>query len=315
MQSDLANPSLKTLLKNSVSPLLWRRITTPYRASNHALEKMRRPYRIWKWKRQLATRAVRANQQEGEIAKLHNQLPNSGGVPIDATRLNIEEVMRNGYSNAVKRRAGITGYEGLALDDAMGWIEDYRHYSFVPLARAVSNIAHQHFGRPFSVLELGCGWGGFRVLLQTFGASSYLGIDANPLPFKYSPFMLQSPISYRLLNLQETVDFGRCFDVVCSFEVLEHIGEDRLDFIMQTISKHLSESSLFIGTAALTDYTDVHVTVHDRNWWLERFDKHRLLPVPEAKETHWIKALARNHPFNWNSSTTSIFVLQREQRS
>jgi cyclopropane fatty-acyl-phospholipid synthase-like methyltransferase len=159
---------------------------------------------------------------------------------------------------------------------------------------------------------LGCGWGGFRVLLEAHGANAYLGADGNPLPFANSPFILQAPRHYRLLNLQEPVDFGTAFDVVCSFEVLEHIREDRLDSVLRTIGNHMSPQSLFIGTAAITDCFDVHITVHPREWWLERFAGRGLLPVSATREAQWLDLLAQNHPFNWNSSTTSIFVLTKE---
>jgi SAM-dependent methyltransferase len=278
-------------------------------------QKIRRPYQVRQWKRQLSAAQRSKLESTGiELPDFRNMLPNSGGIAIDTQTLDPKTIIDTGYTNVEKRGSGVAGFEGLALDDALGWIEEYRHYSFVPLAKAVSDIARSHCGTTgFTALELGCGWGGFRVLLQSFGSTIYLGIDANPLPFSYSPFMLEAPASYRLLNLQEKIDFGRKFDIVCSFEVLEHIGEDQLDNILETISSHLSPASLFIGTAALTDYTDVHVTVHPRGWWLDRFGAHGLVPVCADEEASWVRLLASRHPFNWNASTTSIFVLHRSR--
>jgi hypothetical protein len=248
-----------------------------------------------------------------DVSVLQNSLPNSGGIPADVRNLDPEYIAKANSAEDSRRAAGFAGFEGLALDDALGWLDSFRHYSFVPLARAVSEIARAQLGRPdFSILELGCGWGGFRVLLEAHGANAYLGADANPLPFAHSPFMLQAPRHYRRLDLQEPVDFGTVFDVVCSFEVLEHIREDRLDSVLRTIGNHMSPRSLFIGTAAITDCFDVHITVHPREWWIELFARHGLLPVSATRETEWLDLLARNHPFNWNSSTTSIFVLTKE---
>jgi 2-polyprenyl-3-methyl-5-hydroxy-6-metoxy-1,4-benzoquinol methylase len=275
-------------------------------------QKIRRPYKVKQWKRELNAAQRSKSSTRGEFLDLRNTLPNSGGITIDTQTLDPKKIIETGYRYVDKRGSGVAGFEGLALDDALGWLEEYRHYSFVPLAKAVSEIARSHLGTTcFTTLELGCGWGGLRVLLQAFGSTFYLGIDANPLPFSHSPFMLEAPSSYRLLNLQEKIDFGMKFNIVCSFEVLEHMREDHLDNILETISAHVSVGSLFIGTAAFTDYTDVHVTVHPRGWWLNRFQQHRLVPVCLAKETRWLKLLASRHPFNWNASTTSIFVLHK----
>jgi SAM-dependent methyltransferase len=300
--------SIKSLVK-SMAPAPALRLMANARSLLD--QKIRHPYRVRQWKRELnAARRSSSGSARVDLSDLKNILPNSGGIAIDTQTLDPKKIMESGYSQVEKRGSGVAGFEGLALDDALGWIEEYRHYSFVPLASGVSEIARTHLGAMgFSTLELGCGWGGFRVLLEAFGSTAYLGIDANPLPFSHSPFMVEAPASYRLLNLQEKIDFGTKFDIVCSFEVLEHIREDRLDNLLATISTHLAPRSLFIGTAATTDYTDVHVTVRPRSWWLERFQTHGMVPVSPDSETTWLRLLASRHPFNWNASTTSIFVL------
>jgi hypothetical protein len=303
---------MKQLIKSVTPGPLWRAMASAKHSLFEMQEKVRQPYRVRQWKRQLAAAGGKPAPPSIKVEELKNRLPNSGGIAVDAQALDPKKIIESGYTQVGKRKSGVEGFEGLALDDALGWIEEYRHYSFVPLAQTVSGIAREHLGTPgFTILELGCGWGGLRVLLQAFGSTGYLGVDANPLPFSHSPLMREAPENYRLLNLQETIDFGTTFDVVCSFEVLEHIREDRLDAMLKTISNHLSPRSLFIGTAALTDYTDVHVTVHPRGWWLERFRAHGIVPVEPAKEAVWLEQLARNHPFNWTPASTSIFVLKK----
>jgi cyclopropane fatty-acyl-phospholipid synthase-like methyltransferase len=121
--------------------------------------------------------------------------------------------------------------------------------------------------------------------------------------------MLDSPASYRIVNLQQKIDFQYLFDVVCSFEVLEHIREDCLDELIGTIRTNMGRESLFIGTAAFTEEYDVHITVYRREWWLERFSRFGLSPVPD--EDKWMELLFRSSPHNWSRSTSSVFVLKR----
>lgn len=298
---------MKRFLKLHTPRTLWevfRFIRYP-RSRWHELQQLKG------WKRMLAAAPVlEPVKPEMPVESLTNRLPNSGGLRLDVKQMRPEQIFLGNMANPGQRGAQLSGFEGVALDDALNWIEDYRHYSFVPLAAAVAEINRQQRGKDrFSVLELGCGWGGFRPLLQRFGATTYLGLDANPLPFEYSPHVLESPGAYRIVNLQQKIDFGRVFDVICSFEVLEHIREDSLDELIGTIRTHMGRDSLFIGTAAFTEEYDVHITVHRREWWLERFSRLGLSPVPD--EDRWTELLFRSCPHNWSKSTSSAFVLRR----
>jgi SAM-dependent methyltransferase len=245
------------------------------------------------------------------VGSLTNRLPGSGGLPLDAKKMRPDVIRVRNQTDAWVRSAHIAGFEGVALDDALNWTEEFCHYGFVPLAAALAEIVRNCGPRKdrFSVLELGCGAGGFRPLLARFGANLYLGLDANPLAFEYSPHILESPASYRIVDLQKMIDFGCTFDVICSFEVLEHIREDALDELMWTIRTHMRSDSLFVGTASTDEHYDVHITVHPREWWLERFARFGLVPV--SGEHEWTELLYRSHPHNWGRETSSAFVLRR----
>ena len=245
---------------------------------------------------------------DGEIEKIQNQLPNSGGFPVDAEEYNPEKVISSINDNH-KRKTSVNGFEGFALDDALAYVNEYKHFSFLNEAKAIAKIARREFTHlnP-SVLELGCGGGDVYRFLKAFGIDRYIGVDVNPIAFKHSPYITKNPQHFRLLNLQEEIDFGTKFDVVCSFEVLEHIREEKLDSIIGTIKRHLGEKSIFLGTASLQDDLDVHVTVRPREFWIEKFARHGL--VQHDNHDAYESLLAQNHPFNWNAENTNVFALK-----
>ena len=243
-----------------------------------------------------------------EAIQVKNQLPNSGGIPVEVDKINVEALQSDIIKNE-SRKTGIENFEGLALNDAIA-TEGWKHYSFLPLAKAVAEIAKTNAGKnTFSVLELGCGAGSMFEYFKVMGASLYIGLDGNPLAFKHSPVLSKNQEFFRLVNLQEEVNFNKRFDLVYTSEVLEHINEDKTDFFLKTIANHMDKDSIFLGTIALT-YMDVHINVHDRQWWLDKFSKRGLYPFEGSAALE--NKLAGNSPYNWNRNTSHIFALKKK---
>ncbi len=251
------------------------------------------------------SREVAARPAEGAtVTALQNRLPNSGGFRIEAT----PESVIAGIKNPRARRADEQGFEGLALDDALTFTDDYKHLSYIPLSKAFLEIGRRELGKPqFSVLELGCGGGSFAAFLGAQGIKDYLGVDVNTVAYTHSPWIRDRQAHFRLLNLQQDIDFGSTFDLVCTFEVLEHIREDKLDHLVGTIARHVGPSSIFLGTASLLEDGDVHVTVKERPFWLAKFAVHGLVEHPRHQEIE--NALGVAHPFNWWPEVTNVFAM------
>lgn len=271
-----------------------------------------RRFRLWFWKMEAALRARfrGAHRRNETLAAIQNQMPNDGAFPLDTNNVSSAEIIA-AVTEPLKRQTGVAGFEGLALDDALVFSDDYKHFSFLREARAIVEIARLEFGRPdVSLLELGCGGGSLSSFLRLLGVRDYLGVDANPLAFRDSPHIRPFPEHFRLLNLQQEIRFGKTFDVVCTFEVLEHIREDMLEGLMQTIANHMGPHSIFLGSASLQEEYDVHVTVKPRAFWLERFAAHGLRPHPS--ERSYAALLNANHPFNWEPDNTNVFILARD---
>lgn len=246
-----------------------------------------------------------------ELATLHNRLPNSGGFTPTATIAQQAEEVVRGVSDGARRSVGEAGFEGLALDDALAYTSRWKHFSFFRQSRAIDRIARQVATGAATVLELGCGGGDMGHFLGILGVPGYVGVEGNALAFRFSPFIAERPRHFHCLNLQQEIDFGRAFTVVCSFEVLEHIPESSLDGILATIRNHMGPNSVFLGTASLQDDLDVHVTVRERGFWLAAFARHGLVPHENAS---WQREIEAGHAFNWHAGNTNVFVLKRSSR-
>lgn len=231
----------------------------------------------------------------------NNRLPNT---PIQLKRNYTVEELLNWQGD---RYEGDPQTKGFAANDAFTDLTPYKHASFAGLAKAISKIVK----RSPTVLELGSGGGSLLAHLEAFGIKNFLAVEGNPLVTVHSKFIQQNTDRVQILNLQDEIDFGIQFDVILSFEVLEHISEDKISNFIKTIVNHMGPQSTFIGTASLAGHIDVHVTARDRNWWLSRFKEFGLQDIGNIRDYDLIAA---NHPFNWNSGNTSIFILGKARR-
>lgn len=71
----------------------------------------------------------------------------------------------------------------------------------------------------------------------------------------------------------------------------------------------MGKNSLFLGTAS-TREMEVHLTVENKEWWLNEFAKVGLEAHPKEKEITGI--MANNHPYNWNIATSILFALVKK---
>jgi len=77
------------------------------------------------------------------------------------------------------------------------------------------------------------------------------------------------------------------FDVVTSWEVLEHIPEDKVNGLAENICNHLKPGGFFFGSVCLVpDENPItgavyHVSMLPREWWEEKFLPFGLVPVKD----------------------------------
>ena len=65
------------------------------------------------------------------------------------------------------------------------------------------------------------------------------------------------------------------FDAVICIDVMEHIPEDSIDYVLNEIFSHgtkliLLKIAVAHACATLPDGQNAHISVHNRDWWIER---------------------------------------------
>lgn len=112
-----------------------------------------------------------------------------------------------------------TAYEQMAA------VED-RHWWFVGRRRIVGGFLRRLGLRPGStVLEVGCGTGGNLQLLARFGAVS--AVECHEPAAACARAKSGGKVDIRTGFFPDDVDFeGQRFDLICLFDVLEHIEDD-----------------------------------------------------------------------------------------
>jgi len=70
------------------------------------------------------------------------------------------------------------------------------------------------------------------------------------------------------------------FDAVLCYDVLEHVPEDSIDYVIQDIFSYVDKVALFkmgLGkaTAVLPNGENAHITIKPLDWWKEKISQHK----------------------------------------
>ncbi len=122
-------------------------------------------------------------------------------------------------------------------------LEDY-HWWYTGRKSILKNILNHYIGKSgeIKILEIGCGSGGNLDFLSKYGDLSAIELNDDARIHAKSKNICK--VAYG--KLPNDIPFDEKFDIICLFDVLEHIEED--DLSLQTIYKYLKKGGKVIIT-------------------------------------------------------------------
>lgn len=106
-----------------------------------------------------------------------------------------------------------------------------------------------------SILDFGCGSGNLLEVFyrNRFKPSKYIGLDIRKQTIKNNNIKWDNLKDFAFFYEKDlcdtTLDLQEKFDIIVSFEVIEHIGKNNINYFLQNIYKHCDENTLiFLST-------------------------------------------------------------------
>lgn len=136
--------------------------------------------------------------------------------------------------------------------------------------------------RPRSVIDVGCGQGGWLAVFAEHGVDDILGVDGAWVETE----QLEIPAT-RFLRLDLTVPLrlDRKFDLVVSLEVAEHLPEEAAQTFVDSLTS-LGDVVLF-SAAIPFQGGNHHVNEQWQDYWVERFLKNDYVAIDCIRSRIW----------------------------
>lgn len=152
---------------------------------------------------------------------------------------------------------------------------------------------------PRSVIDVGCGVGGWLSVFADHGVQDFLGVDGAWV----RPELLKiEPTRYRAVDLRKPIESQRTWDLAMSLEVAEHLPEQHAgDFVRSLTS--LSKTVL-LSAAIPRQGGNGHVNERWPSYWAALFSEQGYVVVDALRRRIW-NAQAVNY---WYCQNMLFFV-------
>lgn len=124
-----------------------------------------------------------------------------------------------------------------------------------------------------SVVDFGCGQGAWLRVWQSAGAS-VLGVDG---PYVDRDHLMIDIANFYSVNLAESLELGRSFDLVQSLEVAEHLPITKAEQFVRTLTMH--GQCILFSAATPGQGGENHVNEQPLSYWRKIFHKNDYLAV------------------------------------
>ena len=149
-------------------------------------------------------------------------------------------------------------------------------------------------GKQINFLDLGCAGG--QLVKDMFDCRhNAFGIEGSPVQrddnrnnwakIPKNLFVADITEKFRFYTYDENGQSTKIlFDVISSWDVLEHIPEDRLPGLIENLRKNLKHDGFFV--CGIADFPDegYHVTLQNKEWWINLFEQHKMKLVEDEPQ-------------------------------
>lgn len=120
---------------------------------------------------------------------------------------------------------------------------------------------------PKSILDLGCGTGKSLDYFISKGIDA-VGVEGSVLAIHKA----KNPRAILRYNLNKELNLNKKFELIWSFEFVEHIHPKYIDNLLKTFSNH--SDKIVISTAKPNQGGDGHFNEQPETYWIKQFEKH-----------------------------------------
>ncbi|MFN7022448.1 MAG: class I SAM-dependent methyltransferase [Phycisphaerales bacterium] len=136
--------------------------------------------------------------------------------------------------------------------------------------------------RPRSVVDVGCGLGGWAAAFARHGGAEVMGVDGD---YVDRSMLRIPPDRFKPHDLTKPLDLGRTFDLAISLEVAEHLPESVADQFVATLTA-LAPAVLF-SAAVPAQGGNNHINEQWQSYWIRKFAARGYVPADPVRPKVW----------------------------